>query len=720
LLAGRVRILVAVRTDDPGARVALALCDSLGATRVEPQPLDTGTASALLRTLRPDLGEAHVRRIVERARGNPLFLHELAVDGEVSPSFRLALAARVRTLSPTARDALAVLALLGRPAAPELLGAGVDELVDREFADAADGVVAIRHSLFGEIVVENLDDETRRAIHGRLGDHVGEPAEAAHHLAAAGRLADAKPIALAAAEAAATRGERAELLGLAATCSEGAERRPLTLRAARELGEGGQYVAAERLLDSLGELTGNDRAEMACIRWATRYELGDLDGAHAEVAAGLAALDESPELETELRLAEASLANLDEGSTPEERLNKATAALELARRHGFRTARAAYLYGTALYVAGDPRCLEELERAADEGRRTGDVTSELTAIYNGVAAGESHRRQDEARALASAGAQRARSLRLPSWDRQFRASLVNLDAHAGKYDDVVRDGTALIEEGLDRRRRDAVEIAVCVALVDLGRFEQSAARIAQLLAVGASDVRGQGLALWLQAESDLWGGRPRAALKTIERFLALPDAGVFEPFGRVVEGWARFELELSPVAWEAAWLAPILTGVPHELAGLRLLGAGAAEEAGARFREGAELFAGSHLRGELRCLLGEGLAAVAAGEREHAQVLLLALEQRAEAHGMEPLLARVRRGLRLAGVQRTAPRRRATGGLTAREAEVLELAAGGLTNEAIAARLGVGRSTVKRLVASGARKLGAATRAQAVARFVRA
>jgi DNA-binding CsgD family transcriptional regulator len=86
---------------------------------------------------------------------------------------------------------------------------------------------------------------------------------------------------------------------------------------------------------------------------------------------------------------------------------------------------------------------------------------------------------------------------------------------------------------------------------------------------------------------------------------------------------------------------------------------------------------------------------------------------------MAPLLGRVRRALRLVGVRRAAPRGRAEAGLTAREAEVLELASDGLTSAAIAARLGVGRSTVKTLVASAARKLGATTRREAVARYIR-
>ncbi|MGZ4352801.1 MAG: helix-turn-helix transcriptional regulator, partial [Gaiellaceae bacterium] len=112
-----------------------------------------------------------------------------------------------------------------------------------------------------------------------------------------------------------------------------------------------------------------------------------------------------------------------------------------------------------------------------------------------------------------------------------------------------------------------------------------------------------------------------------------------------------------------------------------------------------------------------GMALRGAGEPEQARETLLAVEAEAGERGMAPLVARAQRSLRLAGVRRAAPRARRADGLTVREAEVLELAASGLTNAAIARRLGVGPSTVKRLVSSGARKLGAVTRAQAVAQF---
>jgi DNA-binding CsgD family transcriptional regulator len=709
LLGGRVRLLLAVRSDDPGANKALELCDLLGAARVEPEPLERDDALALVRAVRTDLAGPLALRLVERAGGNPLFLRELAAAGEVSASFRLALAARIRSLSPAARDSLALLALLGRPAERALLGDGADELVARDFADETDdGLVAIRHALFAEAALAELADPT--SLHVRLAEHLDGRAEAAHHFAAAGMPERAATLALAAAEEASTQPERAELLALAARCEHSTD---LALRAARELEACGLYGAAAQTVELAFPLTGRDRARAACVLWNIRYELGDLEGAAAEIGVGLAEAGDDTRLRAELTLADANVALFDERRR-NERLEKTAAALALVRDDDELRPWARRTHGTALYLAADPGAVDELERAAEESRRSGDVDGELRSLYNAIAAAEAYSQQARARKLALTGIERAREFRLATRARELRVTLVNLDGHAGRYDAVVREGTALLAEGLDARRRDTVLVLLAVALIDTGRFAEAEEYVAQLLTRGAADIRGHGMGQWLRAEAQLWGGDPRAALTTIGGFLSRADVGQWEAFGRGVEAWARHELGLPPTReWEPDdTLPPILKGFVHELDGLALLAEGDGDGAAARFRTGADLFAASHVRGELRCLLGEALA------REDVE-LLLALEARAEEHELAPLLARVQRALRLLGVRRSAPRGDARAGLTARESEVLGLAAAGLTNDAIARRLGIGHSTVKRLVASGARKLGADTRAQAVARFAR-
>jgi DNA-binding CsgD family transcriptional regulator len=81
---------------------------------------------------------------------------------------------------------------------------------------------------------------------------------------------------------------------------------------------------------------------------------------------------------------------------------------------------------------------------------------------------------------------------------------------------------------------------------------------------------------------------------------------------------------------------------------------------------------------------------------------------------MVPLLNRVHRSLRAAGLRRAAPRTRDSATLlTGRERQVLALVAQGLTNGEIAARLGVSRHTVVTQIGSASLKLGATGRAHA-------
>ena len=106
---------------------------------------------------------------------------------------------------------------------------------------------------------------------------------------------------------------------------------------------------------------------------------------------------------------------------------------------------------------------------------------------------------------------------------------------------------------------------------------------------------------------------------------------------------------------------------------------------------------------------GAGDTAVAIELLEQAETRLLEL-------GMLPLLSRVHRSLRAAGVRRSAPRTRSAGDLlTGRQRELLRLVGDGLTNAEIAQRLGISRHTVVSQLTSAAAKLGASGRTHAAA-----
>jgi DNA-binding CsgD family transcriptional regulator len=80
--------------------------------------------------------------------------------------------------------------------------------------------------------------------------------------------------------------------------------------------------------------------------------------------------------------------------------------------------------------------------------------------------------------------------------------------------------------------------------------------------------------------------------------------------------------------------------------------------------------------------------------------------------GFQPLAVRVRRSLRVAGVRVPTAGGRARPGarLTQREEELVHLVGRGLTNVEIARRLGLGRPTVARILASAMSKVGVTRR----------
>ena len=116
----------------------------------------------------------------------------------------------------------------------------------------------------------------------------------------------------------------------------------------------------------------------------------------------------------------------------------------------------------------------------------------------------------------------------------------------------------------------------------------------------------------------------------------------------------------------------------------------------------------------VRCARAAGEAARRADEPDRARALLERAEGEAERLGFEPILARVRASLRRLGLRRHEVSGQAQG-LTGREREVLECVAAGLRTPEIAARLGVGTTTVESFVRRATRKLGARTRVQAAA-----
>jgi DNA-binding CsgD family transcriptional regulator len=260
-------------------------------------------------------------------------------------------------------------------------------------------------------------------------------------------------------------------------------------------------------------------------------------------------------------------------------------------------------------------------------------------------------------------------------------------------------------------QRFLVAYLTAQASIDLGRHWRARELIDELARRAVSEEH-ERQRLWTLADAEFWAGRPRDAIAVAEELLSRFPLET-SAFARLTRAWAYADLDLDPGPPTVVPGSALLAGAQPELEGLWRLAQGRYDEAAELFAEAAARWAQRHVRGELRSLWAQGEALRRAG-RDDAVERLLAAERRATEHAHQPLVDRTRRSLRLAGVRRDAPRRRA-GVLTGREFEVLELVGEGLANDEIARRLGLGRPTVVRLIRSAQQKLGARTRAQAAA-----
>src|SRR5262249_51326975 len=151
-------------------------------------------------------------QLVMIAAGSPLLLELLVQDQQPSATLIEALSARLAQLDARTRDALAELALVGRPIDPALLGLDGDA---SGLVEQLDGHVQFRHALVADAALATRSVQEQRVLHAHLGSVLSGP-EAIRHLLAAGDSARALANARDAAAAVTDAGERADLAFLAA------------------------------------------------------------------------------------------------------------------------------------------------------------------------------------------------------------------------------------------------------------------------------------------------------------------------------------------------------------------------------------------------------------------------------------------------------------------------------------------------------------------------
>jgi len=714
LLAGRVRLAGAVRTDDPAAGRATEALEAAGFARLEIPPLTIGQAEALLAARRPGLGRPQIQELLSHAGGNPLLLEQLSWDGVPSATLRISVDARLHRLPPSARTKLGFLALLGRPADRAIVGTGIDEQIEAGLVtETADGLVP-RHSLLAEAAAAQLTDDERREIHASIAASAPDAGEAAVHQDLAGDRAGARASALAAADASHHVGQRARMLLIALrNGSGGPDDDGIRLRAADALVEAGEYREADRVA---AEVRSDDpviTAETLLYRARAARGTSGLAAGDDLVRQGLALASGSRTIvEIRLLLEQVSIANWSFRS--QQAVASARRALTMAKGTTEFTDAMKSL-GISLVGMGSRDGITHLRLAVNRARRERNLPLALDAALHLVIAMKYFREWEPSLKIADDYRREAVAAGLRTWDVMFRYHIAttHLDC-SGDLDRVVEIGEPIIDDvAAPARIVDDTIGQVASALTELGRLDDARALLAR------SSPREEletifPLIAW--TELLLADGDAAGAIETArEAFERLP-ADWNQPVLWLIRGWAELQLDREPPTF-TGFTHDLLYGYVDALHGQVELARGRAAEAEGSFVAAVEGFRDSDIRAELHCRWAAGVAAARAGAVERAREHLLDVERRAKELGFVLLLAKIHASLRSLGVRRSAPRSKGAHSLSGREREVLHLVSSGLRTRNIAARLGIEPGTVDEIVRSASTKLNARSRIEAAARL---
>jgi DNA-binding CsgD family transcriptional regulator/tetratricopeptide (TPR) repeat protein len=649
------------------------------------------------------------RELYERTAGNPFFVTEVLAAGtrRVPHAVRDAVLARVARLGATALDLLDAVAVVPGRAELSLLETMVPVAAESLDECLASGVLvaeqrwlAFRHEIARLVVEESMPAGRRASLHKSVlaalassAAGAGDLARLVHHAEAAGDADAVLRFASAAAAQAHQAGARREAADHYARALrftdriQGPERARLLEQFA---GEAYYTGRGEEATATLNEALTIHRAAGDLLRQGDTLgqlarQLG-LDGRVVEARAAahqaVAALEQVPP-GPELARTYASLSAIYGLSDEAEAIRWGGQAIELAGQLGCRDALAYSLnnVGTIGLRRGDPDGLAKLERSRELAERDGDETG-VGRAYLHIALGLTARCEwvllDR---YLEPGIAYCRAHGLEIWLAWLTALRAESELARGRWDEAARIATTILNtspDGLSAARFSALVVlakvlarrgeAGSLALLDEALRLVKAVSTAQPLAAieaaraeaawleGAS----QGDVPWLAGELVRW--RWRAGLPA-SGSPGRPEPGLPEPGRLEVAGnWpaaARWWAE-QECPYDAA-LALAASGIP------------------------------AALRRALDMLLGLGARPAAA------------------------IVARQLRVLGERGLPRGPRPRTAKNpvGLTERQAEVLGLLAGGLSNAEIAARLVISTRTVDHHVSAILRKLGVPSRGEA-------
>ena len=717
-----VQLVVSVRAESPSP-LLLVLERELGLVRVDVGPLSLAALHGILaETLGRTFPRPTLVRIADLSRGNPLHAIEIARRSGESvpalPEFDELVRQRLQTLPEPTRAGLLRAAALARP---DTQTVDAVELAPAEEAGlvriASDGRIHFVHPLFASSVYEAAPLARRRDTHRALVDAVADPVERARHLALAADDADDELLAEIGAAARHARAHAApdtaaELTELALRLAPDDHRVKLDL--AEHLYLASDFQRARELLVELqATLEADERARALLLLSDIEYwRSGESAAVAVAEEALLAAVDPSQRARCNTQIAmHAGTVDLPKAAAA------ARAALELldpiadaqlvAAALGARI-RADFFLGEGLDLEAAKRALalEAQAPPATVDSRVGFKLAQWLRYVDDF---------DGARARLQEAEQQARDEGDDSSLGNILLNRLVLETWSGNWDDAARLGDEMIV-AFEQQGDVSGGVGVWRAYVDahLGRLD--AVRAAAAAAPQVEPIvemiwnRSLGLAELAHGESEAAVEHLTRALTTLDR-VDFREPAVWRFDGDAIEAavengaleqaerWLDRLEQRSEIPWNRA--------VSARCRGLVLAARGELDDAAAALeRSLAEHDACPMPFERARTLLVQGQILRRLKRKRDARLALERARELFDGLGAKPWVARVD-----AELQRVSPRR-APEDLSATELKIAELAASGLTNPEIAARVFVSRKTVEANLARVYRKLGISSRAQ--------
>jgi DNA-binding CsgD family transcriptional regulator len=651
-----------------------------------------------------------VAQVLRATRGNPFLVTELSTSpgDDVPSSVRDSVMGRLARLSPPARQMLTVLsAIPDRVRSDEvalLTGAADVEVAECErlgLVEIGSGSVSFRHELLREAIASSLTVTEQIAIHRTILDRLPSATDAArlvHHARGANdvaRLVEFGPIAARAAAAVQSHREAAAHFR---ALDPYLERLPLADRASlladwarieHYLGNAESAVIVDRAI-RLHEEAGSTDALMSTLASAMEI-IGEHGEPPAAVERGKAAVEKlrpaGPSAALAMTLARQArlLLKVGKGRGAEQAADEAIAVAETANVKEA-AAMALAVKGTLAYVRGDLDGLSLLELARQVAGEAGDRHGEVDVLLTMAFVTLECRDLDRAEELARRSRQAAMRYELPmleAWAVAVHAEVLLWKGEWSLAEDMAT-------ESLGSWPEDARLHAIVGVLRNRSGRTGGQAHLERAWSLARARADSDGLlraasgiaeSVWLGADEN-----PRL----LDELASVLEEGIEKEYPWPAGQLAYWLWMLGAISTAPCGIAePYVDMINGDSRGP----ANAWKSRGAPYERALALISGDTRLEALEVLETLGATAVA---------------------------AKVRMQLRHDGVVAPRGRGRATrshvAGLTARQAEVLQLLDRGLTNAEIADNLFISPRTVENHVSALLAKLDALSREEAVRR----